>query len=315
MNKHLIRAGIPFAIAGAAILAALSGCAQDTPQGTGGTPPVSVSPTIDPSVGTPAGGPAPADGADGADGSDGGGSGGGSGGSGSGSSGGADSSGEAAMEGAIYLSQRDVRELQFAKAAIATGWRLLLEEHGLTDADVAQVLLAGSFGSYLSPASAVRIGLVPDVSVLRIVSAGNVAGEGAKMALLSKMKINGLRAAYTRTTGKPANRLGRDALIKTLAAHDDTAPAAKAPAAEEPTTTKAKRRTGLHDPRLPAAGTVIERTYKDKVHKVRVGTEGFEYAGKTYRSLTAAAKAATGYPSISGTLFWGIAKPAAAKKG
>ncbi|MGE0029421.1 MAG: ASKHA domain-containing protein, partial [Thermoleophilia bacterium] len=50
---------------------------------------------------------------------------GGSGGSGSGSSGGAGSSGEAAMEGAIYLSQRDVRELQFAKAAIATGWRLL----------------------------------------------------------------------------------------------------------------------------------------------------------------------------------------------
>ena len=47
------------------------------------------------------------------------------------------------------------------------------------------MLLAGSFGSYLSPASAVRIGLVPDVALLRIVSAGNVAGEGAKMALLS----------------------------------------------------------------------------------------------------------------------------------
>lgn len=47
------------------------------------------------------------------------------------------------------------------------------------------MLLAGSFGSYLAPASAVRIGLVPDISVLRIVSAGNVAGEGAKMALLS----------------------------------------------------------------------------------------------------------------------------------
>lgn len=89
------------------------------------------------------------------------------------------------MAGAIYLSQRDVRELQFAKAAIATGWRLLLEEQGLAPSDVAQVLLAGSFGSYLSPTAAVRIGLVPDVSVLRIVSAGNVAGEGAKMALLS----------------------------------------------------------------------------------------------------------------------------------
>jgi uncharacterized 2Fe-2S/4Fe-4S cluster protein (DUF4445 family) len=87
--------------------------------------------------------------------------------------------------GWLYLSQRDVRELQFAKAAIATGWTLLLEEQGLSATDVAQVLLAGSFGSYLSPASAVRIGLVPDVALLRIVSAGNVAGEGAKMALLS----------------------------------------------------------------------------------------------------------------------------------
>jgi uncharacterized 2Fe-2S/4Fe-4S cluster protein (DUF4445 family) len=85
----------------------------------------------------------------------------------------------------LYLSQRDIRELQFAKAAISTGWTLLLEEQGLTAADVAQVLLAGSFGSYLAPAAAVRIGLVPDVALLRIVSAGNVAGEGAKMALLS----------------------------------------------------------------------------------------------------------------------------------
>ncbi|HEY3734295.1 MAG TPA: ASKHA domain-containing protein, partial [Streptosporangiaceae bacterium] len=89
------------------------------------------------------------------------------------------------LTGDVYLSQRDVRELQFAKAAIATGWRILLEEAGLTEADVKQVLLAGSFGSYLSPASAIRIGLVPRVPVQRVVSAGNVAGEGAKMALLS----------------------------------------------------------------------------------------------------------------------------------
>ena len=85
----------------------------------------------------------------------------------------------------IFLTQRDVRELQFAKAAIASGWSVLLEEAGLTAADVQQVLLAGSFGSYLSPASAIQLGLVPKLGVLRVVSAGNVAGEGAKMALLS----------------------------------------------------------------------------------------------------------------------------------
>ena len=94
----------------------------------------------------------------------------------------------------VYLSQRDVRELQFAKAAISTGWSLLLEQLGLEHRDVQQVLLAGSFGSYLSPAAAVRIGLVPQLPVLRIVAAGNVAGEGAKMALLSVRERAGAAA-------------------------------------------------------------------------------------------------------------------------
>jgi uncharacterized 2Fe-2S/4Fe-4S cluster protein (DUF4445 family) len=85
----------------------------------------------------------------------------------------------------IFLTQRDVRELQFAKAAIASGWNVLLEEAGLSAADLQQVLLAGSFGSYLSPGNAIKLGLVPRLPVLRVVSAGNVAGEGAKMALLS----------------------------------------------------------------------------------------------------------------------------------
>jgi uncharacterized 2Fe-2S/4Fe-4S cluster protein (DUF4445 family) len=88
-------------------------------------------------------------------------------------------------------TQRDVRELQFAKASIATGWRLLMEQLKLNDEDIQQVLLAGSFGSYLSPASAIQIGLVPKIPVMRIVSAGNVAGEGAKMVLLSQPERNG----------------------------------------------------------------------------------------------------------------------------
>jgi uncharacterized 2Fe-2S/4Fe-4S cluster protein (DUF4445 family) len=94
----------------------------------------------------------------------------------------------------VYLTQRDVRELQFAKASIATGWRLLMEQLNLKDEDIQQVLLAGSFGSYLSPASAIQIGLVPKIPVMRIVSAGNVAGEGAKMVLLSQPERNGATA-------------------------------------------------------------------------------------------------------------------------
>jgi len=85
----------------------------------------------------------------------------------------------------VYLSQKDVRELQFAKASIATGWAILCRALGIAPEDVAQVLLAGSFGSYLSAASAVRIGLVPRLPLTRIISAGNVAGEGAKIVALS----------------------------------------------------------------------------------------------------------------------------------
>ena len=100
----------------------------------------------------------------------------------------------------VVLSQRDVRELQFAKAAISTGWTLLMEELGLEHRDLQQVLLAGSFGSYLSAASAVRIGLVPQLPVLRIVAAGNVAGEGAKMALLSIRERAGALALLEEVT-------------------------------------------------------------------------------------------------------------------
>jgi uncharacterized 2Fe-2S/4Fe-4S cluster protein (DUF4445 family) len=96
-----------------------------------------------------------------------------------------------ASEPLVYLTQRDVRELQFAKASIATGWKILLEQLEIQESEIQQVLLAGSFGSYLSPASAVNIGLVPKLPILRILSAGNVAGEGAKMALLSHSERKG----------------------------------------------------------------------------------------------------------------------------
>jgi uncharacterized 2Fe-2S/4Fe-4S cluster protein (DUF4445 family) len=85
----------------------------------------------------------------------------------------------------VFLSQRDVRELQFAKASIATGWSILCRDLGVEPEEIAQVLLGGSFGTYLTPASAVRIGLVPKLPHARIVAAGNVAGEGAKIVALS----------------------------------------------------------------------------------------------------------------------------------
>ena len=79
-------------------------------------------------------------------------------------------------EAGVFISQRDVRELQFAKAAISTGWKMLLEELEIAEEDIAQVLLAGSFGTYLSAKNAIAIGLVPKIPALRVISAGHVAG-------------------------------------------------------------------------------------------------------------------------------------------
>ena len=73
---------------------------------------------------------------------------------------------EGDVEGAVFLSQRDVRELQFAKAVDRDGLDAARARSSASSArDIQQVLLAGSFGSYLSPASAVRIGLVPKLPV------------------------------------------------------------------------------------------------------------------------------------------------------
>ena len=85
----------------------------------------------------------------------------------------------------VYLTQRDIRELQFAKGSIATGIKVLMDILGVSAEQLDEVLLGGSFGSYLNPESARVIGLVPPVDVDRIIAVGNSAGEGAKIALLS----------------------------------------------------------------------------------------------------------------------------------
>ncbi len=85
----------------------------------------------------------------------------------------------------IILTQRDVREVQLAKAAIRAGIRILLSRFGMTDLDLDRVLLAGAFGNYIRPASAVRIGLLPNVPLDRIQSIGNAAASGAQLLLIS----------------------------------------------------------------------------------------------------------------------------------
>lgn len=86
---------------------------------------------------------------------------------------------------AVVITQKDVRELQLAKAAVYAGIQILLKEAGLSVDDLDQVLLAGAFGSYIDKESALALGLLPPVTPDKIVSVGNAAGAGAKFALLS----------------------------------------------------------------------------------------------------------------------------------
>jgi len=86
----------------------------------------------------------------------------------------------------IYLTQKDVRELQLAKGAIAAGIRTLMDEMGVGPEDIQHVYLAGALGNYVNPYSAVRIGMIPGFDPEMITSLGNAASTGASMVLLSK---------------------------------------------------------------------------------------------------------------------------------
>jgi uncharacterized 2Fe-2S/4Fe-4S cluster protein (DUF4445 family) len=89
---------------------------------------------------------------------------------------------------AITISQVDVRELQLAKAAISSGIQILLRDKGLADEDLAEVVVAGAFGSYLDISSAIAIGMLPAIPLSRFRQVGNAAGVGAKIALVSREK-------------------------------------------------------------------------------------------------------------------------------
>ena len=85
----------------------------------------------------------------------------------------------------IHLSQQDIRSLQLAKAAIAAGTDVLLDNAGITGEELDRVLLAGAFGNYLDRRSAMRIGLLPPVELDKVKGLGNAASTGAGMMLVS----------------------------------------------------------------------------------------------------------------------------------
>ena len=84
----------------------------------------------------------------------------------------------------IVITQPDVRAIQLAKAALYAGVRLLMDRLGVDHVD--EIRLAGAFGNHIDPLYAMVLGLIPDCDLSRVHSAGNAAGTGATITLLSR---------------------------------------------------------------------------------------------------------------------------------
>lgn len=86
----------------------------------------------------------------------------------------------------VYITQKDIRELQLAAAAVKTGIAILLRENRLSVKDVEAFYIGGAFGNYLNIQNAQKIGLIPSVPPSRIRFRGNTSLEGARILLLSR---------------------------------------------------------------------------------------------------------------------------------
>jgi uncharacterized 2Fe-2S/4Fe-4S cluster protein (DUF4445 family) len=88
----------------------------------------------------------------------------------------------------ITVTNKDIREIQMAKAALYSGARLLMDK--LNVDVVERIVLAGAFGAHISPKHAMVLGMIPDCEIKKVTSAGNAAGTGARIALLNKKSRN-----------------------------------------------------------------------------------------------------------------------------
>lgn len=88
----------------------------------------------------------------------------------------------------IYLSQKDIRQLQLAKGAIAAAYQILIKRFGIEETQIEEILVAGAFGNYVDTEQAQLIGLLPDFENVPVRSVGNAAGAGVQLFLLSQTK-------------------------------------------------------------------------------------------------------------------------------
>ena len=109
---------------------------------------------------------------------------------------------------AITITQKDIRELQLAKAAIRSGIQALLEATGCFEREITRVIVAGAFGSYIDISNAMEIGMLPSLPLRCFHQVGNAAGQGARLALISlsqrhEAEVIASRVQYLELAGAP----------------------------------------------------------------------------------------------------------------
>jgi len=97
---------------------------------------------------------------------------------------------ESANKLEIVITQKDIRQITLAKAAMHSGTMLLIDELGINEADIEKVFIAGAFGNYIDVTNARFIGMYPEIALAKVAIVGNAAGTGARMTLLSKKLRN-----------------------------------------------------------------------------------------------------------------------------
>ena len=99
----------------------------------------------------------------------------------------------------IIVTQKDIREIQLAKAAIHTGCSILMRKRGVSTDLIDKIFVAGAFGNYLNIENSIIIGLLPDVPSSKVKFVGNAAGSGAIMSLISKKEREKAKEITKRT--------------------------------------------------------------------------------------------------------------------
>lgn len=99
----------------------------------------------------------------------------------------------------VFITQKDIREIQLAKAAIAAGIQLMCNQLGIQPKEIRQVLIAGAFGNYMDPSSACRIGLIPSILRDRILPIGNAAGAGACRCVCNAAEFERIQKTVSET--------------------------------------------------------------------------------------------------------------------